>query len=105
MRKLFLVFALIFIILGCVFVFLPLDTIAIAPLVVGFIFAILAFLKSDEAQKKGVKLLFVIGIVATIAIIGKHFFTKDEVIIDPQFEKTKIDSEKEAQKTLEEDLE
>lgn len=105
MRKLFLILAFIFIILGCIFVFLPLDTIALAPLVVGFAFAVLAFLKSDEIQKKTLKFLIIIGIVAAIAIIGKHFLTNDEVVIDQQFEKTKIESEKEAQKTLEEDLE
>ncbi len=105
MRKLFLILAFIFIILGCVFVFLPLDTIALAPLAIGFVFVILAFLKSDEVQKKTLKFLSIIGLIAAIAIIGKHFLTKDEVIIDQQFEKTKSDSEKEAQKTLEKDLE
>ena len=104
MRKLFLVLAFIFIILGGIFVFLPLDTIALAPLVIGLVFSILAFLKSDEIQKKTVKILMIVGVLAGVAIIGKHFLTKDEVQVDEQFEKTKIDSEKEAQKTLEEDL-
>ena len=104
MRKLFLLLAFIFIILGCIFVFLPLDTIALAPLGLGFIFALLTFSKSDENQKKTLKFLMLVGIVASIAIIGKHFLTNDEVVIDQQFENTKIESEKEAQKTLEEDL-
>lgn len=105
MRKLFLIVAIIFTTLGAVFAFLPVDTIALAPILLGLVFGVLAFSKSDVSQRKTVTIILGIAFVAAIIVVSKHFLEDDSIIVDPNFEKTKIESQKEAQKTLEEDLE
>lgn len=105
MRKLFLIIAIIATVFGVVFTFLPLDTIALAPLFIALIFGVLAYIKSDVIQKKTVNVLLIVAFVAVICVISKHFLAKDEVAVDQKFEKAKIESQKEAQKTLEQDLE
>ena len=105
MRKLFLIIAIIAVVFGVVFTFLPLDTIALAPLLVALLFGFLAYIKSDMVQKKTVNVVLIVAFVAIISVISKHFLSKDEVSMDQKFEKAKIESQKEAQKTLEQDLE
>lgn len=105
MRKLFLILAIVFTVLGVLFTFLPLDTIALAPLFLALIFGVFAYTKSDSVQRKTLNIVLIIAFVATIAVVSKHFLTTDEVSVDSNFEKTKVESQKEAQKTLEEDLE
>lgn len=105
MRKLFLNLTLVFIVLGTAFAFLPLDTIALAPLFLAILCGIFAYTKSDIEQRKRLNILLIITLIISIAVISKHFLLTDEVTIDKNFEKTKIESQKEAQKTLEEDLE
>lgn len=105
MRKLFLVLAISFTVLGTICAFLPLGTIALAPLLIALLFGVLAFSKSDVVQRKTVNVVLVIAFVAVIIVVSKHFLAVDSVSVDRNFEKTKIESQKEAQKTLEEDLE
>ena len=105
MRKLFLILAYIFGILGIIFTFLPLGTLAFAPIAVGFLFAILALVKSDEKQKRTPKILLMVLVLAAICVLAKVNFIEDEIAADTNFEQTKIESEKDAQKTLEQDLE
>lgn len=101
MRKLFLILAIIFTVLGSVFAFLPLGTIALLPIGIALLFAILTFQKSDVNQKKIVKIIFIISIAALIVVVAKELFVKDEVEKDVQFEKEKVESKKEDKKELE----
>ena len=48
MRKLFIVLAIIFTIIGIAFTIFPMGTMAILPMGVALIFALLAFFKSEE---------------------------------------------------------
>ena len=104
MRKLFLVIASIFTVLGVVFTFLPLGTLALLPIGIGILFGFLALKKSDVKQAKWVKVLLVISVIALVFVVGKELFSKDEVEVDSQFEAKKLESKQEAQKELE-DLE
>ena len=104
MRQLFLVIASIFTVLGVVFTFLPLGTLALLPVGIGMLFGFLALKKSDVKQAKWVKVLLVISVIALVFVVGKELFTKDEVEVDSQFEAKKLESKQEAQKELE-DLE
>ena len=104
MRQLFLVIASIFTVLGVVFTFLPLGTLALLPIGIGILFGFLALKKSDVKQAKWVKVLLVISVIALFFVVGKELFTKDEVEVDSQFEAKKLESKQEAQKELE-DLE
>ncbi len=104
MRQLFLVIASIFTVLGVVFTFLPLGTLALLPVGIALLFGFLALKKSDVKQAKWVKVLLVISVIALVFVVGKELFTKDEVEVDSQFEAKKLESKQEAQKELE-DLE
>lgn len=105
MRRLFLILSIIFTVLGTAFTLLPLDTIALAPLFLALLFGVLAYSKSDIMQRKTLNVILIVAFVAAIGVVSKHFLSTDEVGVDKNFEKTKIESQKEAQKTLEEDVE
>jgi energy-coupling factor transporter transmembrane protein EcfT len=102
MRKLFLVIASIFTALSIVFAFLPLGTLALIPIGIAILFGILALKKSDLKQQKVVKVILLFAILSFVIVIGKEIFTKDEVVVDKQFDTKKIESKKEAKKDLEE---
>ena len=102
MRKLFLVIASIFTALSIVFAFLPLGTLALIPIGIAILFGILALKKSDLKQQKAVKVILLFAILSLVFVIGKEIFTKDEVVVDKQFDTKKIESKKEAKKDLEE---
>ena len=104
MRKLFLVLAIIFTALSIVFAYLPLGTLALIPIGIAILFGFLALKKSDIKQQKVVKVTLLFAILSLVAVVGKEVFTKDEVVIDKQFDTKKVESEKEAKKDLE-DLE
>ena len=104
MRKLFLILAIVFSSLGIVFAVLPFDTLALLPIGLAVVFAFLSYWKSDGLQKKLPKWLIMISLICAVFVLGKTFLIKDEVAIDTQFEKEKIETKKEAQKDLE-DLE
>lgn len=104
MRKLFVVLAVIFTILGIVFAFLPLGTLALLPVGLGLIFGLIAFIQSDINQKNVPKWILIVAGVTLIVVIGKETLIKDEVAKDVQFEQKKIESKKEDLKDLE-DLE
>ena len=104
MRKLFLVLAIIFTTLSIVFAYLPLGTLALIPIGIAILFGFLALKKSDIKQQKVVKVTLLFAILSLVAVVGKEVFTKDEVVIDKQFDTKKVESEKEAKKDLE-DLE
>ena len=102
MRKTFLILAIIFSVLGAVFSFLPFDTLAFLPIVLALVFSYLTFSKSEDNQKKLPKNLFIFSIVCAVFVLGKTFLIKDEVEKDQTFEQTKIESNIEAKKDLEE---
>ncbi len=102
MRKLFLVIASIFTALSIVFAFLPLGTLALIPIGIAILFGILALKKSDLKQQNVVKVIVLFAILSFVIVIGKEIFTKDEVVVDKQFDTKKIESKKEAKKDLEE---
>ena len=104
MRKLFLVLAIIFTTLSIVFAYLPLGTLALIPIGIAILFGFLALKKSDVIQQKLVKVTLLFAILSLVFVVGKEIFTKDEVVIDKQFDTKKVESEKEAKKDLE-DLE
>jgi hypothetical protein len=104
MRKLLLILAVVFCSLGILFSVLPLGTLAFLPIGVGLIFAFLTFWKSETIQKKLPKWLMLVSLICVVFVLGKTFLIKDEVAVDTQFEKEKIEAKKEAQKDLE-DLE
>ena len=83
---------------------MPFDTLALLPIGLAIIFALLAYLKSDGFQKKLPKWLVMVALFCIAFVLGKTFLIKDEVAVDTQFEKDKIETKKEAQKDLE-DLE
>ena len=102
MRKIFLVLASVFTTLSIVFAFLPLGTLGLIPIGIALLFGYLAFRKSDDSQKKLVKVLLLFSALSLIAIIGKEVLVQDEIAKDAVFEKEKIETKKESQKELEE---
>ncbi|WP_395045625.1 hypothetical protein [Flavobacterium sp.] len=102
MRKLFLILSVFFALLSILFSALPLDTIAFAPIILASICLIITFIKSDENQRKLPKLIFVITYLCAAVVLFKTFLIKDEVAVDKQFEKEKIEIKQEAKKELEE---
>lgn len=104
MRKLYLVIAIIFTALSIVFAYLPLGTLALIPIGIAILFGILALKKSDLKQQKVVKVILLFAILSLVFVVGKEVFTKDEVVVDKQFDTKKTESKKEAKKDLE-DLE
>lgn len=107
MRKLFLVVASIFTVLSIVFAFLPLGTLGLIPVGIALLFGVLAFQKSNDNQRKLIKVLLVFSVLSLIIIAGKELFIKDEIAKDTTFENQKKATKKEAKKELEvlEDLE
>lgn len=101
-RKIFIGIAVFFALLSIVFTILPLDTLAIVPIVPTAVFAFLAFRNSEGKQWHASRLLLVISGLLFLVVIGKHFLISDEVEIDQQFEQKKVQSEKETAKELEE---
>lgn len=101
MRKLILILASVFCVLGIAFTILPMGTLAVLPIGAALILAFLAFKKSDGNQQKFPKILLIVAGICLLAVIGKELFIKDEVAPDVTFEKTKIENKKEDKKELE----
>jgi hypothetical protein len=102
MRKTTLIIASIFTVLGIVFSFLPLGTLALLPIILALIFSFITFSKSEKELKKLPKMLMVVGVVCLLFVVSKEFFIKDEVAVDQTFEQTKKETKAEAKKELEE---
>lgn len=101
MRKLFIVLAFIFAVLGVIFTILPTEKLGLIPAGIALIFSFLALQKSDIGQKEFPKIILVFSIIFIIVGLAKSFLIKDEVVIDKQDEIQKIESQKEDQKDLE----
>lgn len=101
MRKVLLILAVIFAVIGILFTILPLGTIAFLPLGVAVILSILAIVKSVDKQKNFPKWVLIVSIVAVLVVAGKQLFIKDKVAVDQQFKNEKIEKQQEAKKDLE----
>lgn len=101
MRKLFVVLAFIFAIIGIAFAVLPLGTLALLPIGLALVFGFIAFIKSDAAEKNVPKWILIIAAISFVVVIGKEMFVTDAVAKDTQFEEKKIESKKEDMKDLE----
>ena len=101
MRKLFVILAVAFSVLGIVFTILPLGTLAFLPIGIALIFSFLAIQKSKFNHKKLPKIILFISALTLLVVIGKVIFVKDVVVSDKQFEQKKVESKKEDIKDLE----
>ena len=100
MRKVLIVLAFIFAILGIVFAILPMGTLGILPVGLSLIFGALAYFKSDANNKVVPKWLLIIAGLTLVVIIVRSF-VPDEVAKDKEFEQKKIESKQEDLKDLE----
>lgn len=102
MRKLFLILAILFGVLGIAFTILPMDTLAFLPIGLTIVFGLLTLKKSEENQKKVPQIILSIAALCSVVVLGKTLLIKDEVATDTQFEQQKIETKQEAKKELEE---
>ncbi len=102
MRKTTLLLASIFTVLGIVFSFLPLGTLALLPVLLAIIFSFITFSKSENDLKQLPKMLLIVGVVCLVFVVSKQFFVKEEVAVDKNFEQVKKETKAEAKKELEE---
>ena len=102
MTRLFIILSIVFAVFGLAFTILPMGTIALIPIALALIFALIAILRQRE--KLFPKILLLLIFINLLTVIGKEVFVKDVVETDQQFESVKEQSEQEAQKELE-DLE
>ncbi len=102
MRKTTLILASIFTVLGILFSFLPLGTLALLPIILALIFSFVTFSKSENELKQLPKMLMIVSVICLVFVVSKQFFIKDEVAVDNTFEQTKKETKAEAKKELEE---
>jgi len=100
MRKVLIVLAFLFAIIGIAFAILPMGTLGFLPVGLSLLFGALAFVKSDANDKTVPKWLLIVAAVTLVVIIGRSF-VPDEVAQDAQFEQKKIESKQEDLKDLE----
>jgi len=101
MRLFLIISAIIFAVLSLIFTLLPLGTIAFLPVVLTFIFSLLAFLKSKDKQRILPRIILIISVLNLLVVVGKIVLIKDKVVNDKQFELKKEESKKEDIKDLE----
>ena len=102
MRKLLIFFSTLFLILGIIFTYLPLEQFAIIPLGLSFLFGFLAITKSEIKNRNTPIIILVLTALVTIWALIKIFAVESVVAKDATFEKTKIENKKEDKKELEE---
>ena len=99
MNRFLIILSLVFGVLGVVLTLLPFGTLALIPIALAFIFALITVFRQRE--KLLPKLVLLIVFANFLTVIGKEVFIKDVVEVDEQFETIKQESEQEAQKDLE----
>lgn len=100
MRKVLIVLAFLFAILGIVFVILPMGTLGLLPVGLSLIFGSLAFYKSEANDKAVPKWLLIVAGLTLLVVIVRSMIP-DEIAQDTQFEQQKVESQKEDLKDLE----
>ena len=101
MRKLFIILAAVFAVVGLVFAILPMGSIAFLPIILAILLALVAMWKSNDNQKKIPKWILVIALAILVLVTVKVVFVKDKVVVDQQFIQENLDSKEEAQQELE----
>ena len=101
MRKILIILAFLFAILGIVFAVLPMGTLGLLPVGLSLIFGGLAYYKSEAADKTVPKWLLIIATVTLVVVIGRAMMP-DEVAQDAESAQQQIESQKEDLKDLEE---
>ena len=101
MRKLFIILAAVFAVVGLVFAILPMGSIAFLPIILAIVLALVAMWKSNDNQKKIPKWILVIALAILVLVTVKVVFVKDKVLVDQQFIQENVDSKEEAQQELE----
>ena len=94
MRKLYVISAVCFVVIGIAFTILPLSAIAFIPIVIALILAFLAIHTSKVNQKELPKLILFISALLLLVAIGKVVFVKDVVAPNTPFELNKVDPQK-----------
>lgn len=100
MRKVLIVLAFVFAVIGIAFAILPMGTLGILPVGISLVFGILAFIKSEPENKNVPKWLLIIAGITLLVIVGRSFIP-DEVAKDTQFEQKKAESKQEDLQDLE----
>lgn len=101
MRKLFIILAAVFAVVGLIFAILPMGSIAFLPIILAIVLALVAMWKSNDNQKKIPKWILVIALAILVLVTVKVVFVKDKVVVDQQFIQENVDSKEEAQQELE----
>lgn len=101
MRKLFIILAAVFAVVGLIFAILPMGSIAFLPIILAIVLALVAMWKSNDNQKKIPKWILVIALAILVLVTVKVVFVKDKVLVDQQFIQENVDSKEEAQQELE----
>ena len=101
MRKVLIILAFLFAILGIVFAILPMGTLGLLPVGLSLIFGGLAYYKSAAADKTVPKWLLIIATVTLVVVIARAMMP-DEVAQDAESDQQQIESQKEDLKDLEE---
>ena len=96
-----MILASVFAVLGIVLTILPFGTIALLPVVLALVLALITFRISASNNRLFPKIVLVVAAMNMFVVIGKDIFVKDTVVVDKQFEKEKIESKKEDIKDLE----
>ena len=101
MRKLFIILAAVFAVVGLIFAILPMGSIAFLPIILAIVLALVAMWKSNDNQKKIPKWILIIALAILVLVTVKVVFVKDKVVVDQQFIQENVDSKEEAQQELE----
>ena len=101
MRKLFIILAAVFAVVGLVFAILPMGSIAFLPIILAIVLALVAMWKSNDNQKKIPNWILVSALAILVLVTVKVVFVKDKVVVDQQFIQENVDSKEEAQQELE----
>lgn len=80
MRKLFIISAIVFAVLGIAFIILPFGMMALLPIGLTLILSFLAIQKSKPNQKKLPKIILFISALMLLVAIGKVVFIKDVAV-------------------------
>ncbi len=100
MKKVIIISAGFFCVLGIIFSYLPLGTIAILPIAVTLGLGFIALKQNQTA--KAPKIILGIATLCLLFVLGKTFFVKDEVEVDAKFEQQKTEQKQQAKQELEE---
>lgn len=102
MVKVLNILSIIALVLGIVFLVLPMGQIAFLPIGLALVLAVASLLLSKKSSKKTAKILTGIALVLVVAALLKVLCTSNEVAADPEFEQKVQADSLESQQELEE---